>query len=94
MATIAKVIEIEEGIDYEAAARAAKGRRVRIVEVATGVEHELPGDTATRDARTLAHFSYPSGAVLPLLLRPPELAFYVCADARPELGGKLVRRCA
>jgi hypothetical protein len=68
-------------------------RKVKVVEVGTGIEHELPGDTATRDARTLAYFSYPSGAVLPVVIRPPDVAFYVCSDPWPELLGKLVRRC-
>ncbi len=94
MPSTAKVIEVEAGIDYETEARAARGRSVKIVEVATGLEHELPGDVATRDARTLAYFSYPSGAVLPLVMRPPEAAFYVCGDRWPELAAKLVRRSA
>jgi hypothetical protein len=94
MPSTAKVIEIEAGIDCEAEARAAKGRRVKIVEIATGQEHELPGDVATRDARTLAYFSYPSGAVLPLVMRPPEVAFYLCGDRWPDLAAKLVRRSA
>ena len=67
---------------------------MKVVDVFTGVECVLPGDTATRDARTLAHFSHPSGAVLPLLMRPPGVDFYVCGARWPELLGSLVRRCA
>ncbi len=65
---------------------------VKVVEVGTGTVHELPGDAATRDARTLAYFSYPSGAVVPLVLRPADAMFYVAGDRWPELTGKLVRR--
>ena len=65
---------------------------LKVVEVGTGVEHEIPGDVATRDARTLAYFSYPSGAVLPLVLRPADAMFYVAGERYPELVGKLVRR--
>jgi hypothetical protein len=68
--------------------------KVKVVEVGTGAEYELPGDAATRDARTLAYFSYPSGAVLPLVLRPADAVFYVAGDRWPELTGKLVRRVA
>jgi hypothetical protein len=93
MALTAKVVNIEAAGEYEAAARAAKGRKVKVIEVGTGIVHELPGDTATRDARTLAYFSYPSGAVLPLVMRSPEVAFYVCSEAAPELLETLVRRC-
>lgn len=64
---------------------------LKVVEIGTGIEHELPGDAATRDARTLAYFSYPSGAVLPLVLRNGEM-FYVAGDRWPQLSGKLVRR--
>lgn len=94
MTSTAKVIEIEAAAEREIATRVAKARTVKVVEVGTGTERELPGDTPTRDARTLAYFSYPSGAVLPLVIRPPELAFYVCSEQLPELFGKLVRRCA
>jgi len=94
MASTAKVVDIEVGIQNEIAARAAKGRAVKVVEVGTEIVHEIPGDTPTRDARTLAYFAYPSGAVLPLVIRPPEVAFYVCSEKLPELFGKLVRRCA
>ncbi len=64
----------------------------KVVEVGTGTVHELPGDAATRDARTLAYFSYPSGAVVPLVFRPADDMFYVAGDRWPELTGKLVRR--
>ena len=64
---------------------------LRVVEIGTGVQHELPGDAPTRDARTLAYFSYPSGAVLPLVMRNGEM-FYVAGDRWPEPHGKLVRR--
>ncbi len=94
MESTAKVVDIEVGIEREAAMRGAKARTVKVVEVGTGIEHGIPGDTPTRDARTLAYFSYPSGAVLPVVIRPPELAFYVCSEQLPELFGKLVRRCA
>jgi hypothetical protein len=76
-----------------AAALAATARRVKVVEVGTGIEHQLPGDTPTRDARALASLSFASGAVLPLVIRSPEAAFYVCGEQRLELCGKLVRRC-
>jgi hypothetical protein len=66
---------------------------LRVVEVGTGTVHELPGDAATRDARTLAYFAYPSGAVVPLVFRPADAMFYVSGDRWPELTGKLVRRC-
>jgi hypothetical protein len=65
---------------------------VKVIELGTGVEHELPGDAATRDARTLAYFSYPSGAVVPLVFRDGQAVFYVAGDRWPELAGKLVRR--
>ena len=65
---------------------------LKVVEIGTEIEHELPGDVATRDARTLAYFSYPSGAVLPLVFRPVDTMFYVAGDRYPELVGKLVRR--
>jgi hypothetical protein len=94
MESTARVVEIEAGAERETAARVANARRVSVVEVFTGARHELPGDTPTRDARTLAYFSYPSGAVVPLVMRPPGADFYVCADKRPELVGALVRRCA
>jgi hypothetical protein len=64
----------------------------KVVEIGTGIAHELPGDVATRDARTLAYFSYPSGAVVPLVLRQGGDMFYVCGDRWPELSGKVVRR--
>lgn len=67
-------------------------RTMTVVEVATGLEHELPGDAATRDARTLAYFSYPGGAVLPLVFRGAGALFYVAGGRWPELEGKLVRR--
>ncbi len=66
--------------------------KVTVVEVGTGAVHELPGDAATRDARTLAYFSYPSGAVVPLVFRDPDAMFYVAGERWPELVGKLVRR--
>jgi hypothetical protein len=66
--------------------------KLKVVEVATGQEHELPGDAATRDARTLAYFSYPSGAVVPLVFRGADAMFYVAGDRWPELAGRLVRR--
>lgn len=93
-------IEIESGIEsgiedeLEVAERAARVRNIKVVDVFTGIECELPGDTATRDARTLAHFSHPSGAVVPLVMRPAGADFYVCGDRWPELRGSLVRRCA
>jgi hypothetical protein len=65
---------------------------VKVVEHASGIEHELPGDTATRDARTLAYFSYPSGAVVPLVFRRADAMFYVASERWPALAGKLVRR--
>ena len=85
---------LEDELLDDIATSAASARRVAVVEVFTGVLHDLPGDTATRDARTLAHFSYPAGAVLPLVMRPPGAEFYVCGDRWPELIGALVRRCA
>ena len=89
-------IEIESGIEdeLEVAQRAARVRNIKVVDVFTGIECELPGDTATRDARTLAHFSHPSGAVVPLVMRAAGADFYVCSDRWPELRGSLVRRCA
>ena len=89
-------IEIESGIEdeLEVAQRAARVRNIKVVDVFTGIECELPGDTATRDARTLAHFSHPAGAVVPLVMRPAGADFYVCSDRWPELRGSLVRRCA
>lgn len=93
----ATVRQFEIGIQDECddtAQRAANARRVNVVEVFTGMLHELPGDTATRDARTLSHFSHPSGAVLPLVMRPPGTEFYVCSEAWPELAAALVRRCS
>jgi hypothetical protein len=66
--------------------------RVKVVEIGTGAERELPGDAATRDARTLAYFSYPSGAVIPLVMRPADAIFYMAGDRWPELTGKLFRR--
>ena len=94
MASTAKVIDIEAGIEHEVATRAAKGRSVKVVEVGSGIAHELPGDTPTRDARTLAYFAYPSGAVLPLAIRAPDAVFYLGTDEESSLFGKLVRRCA
>ena len=66
----------------------------RVVEVATGKEHALPADTATRDAPTLARVSSAAGPVVPVVLRPAEEAFYVCGERWPELRGRLVRRGA
>ncbi len=83
-ASALQMVEPEAGI--------ASGTKVRIVEVGSGVVHELPGDAATRDARTLAYFSYPSGAVVPLVFRGPDAMFYVAGERWPELVGKLVRR--
>ncbi len=82
----AKVVEIASGVD------ASSVLKVKVVEIGTEIEHLLPGDAATRDARTLAYFSYPSGAVVPLVLRPADAVFYVAGDRWPELTGKLVRR--
>jgi hypothetical protein len=65
---------------------------VKVIEVGTEEEHELPGDAATRDARTLASIAHPSSAVVPLVLRPPDAMFYVSGERWPELSGKLVRR--
>lgn len=66
---------------------------MKVVEIGTEILHELPGDAPTRDARTLAYFSYPSGAVLPLVMRSADDMFYVAGERWPELFGKLVRRC-
>jgi hypothetical protein len=82
----AKAVEIETGMARDATLK------VKVVEVGTGVEYVLPGDAATRDARTLAYFSYPSGAVVPLVLRAADAMFYVSGERWPELTGKLVRR--
>ena len=92
MAITANMVENESAVERETASRAVKARTVKVVELGTGYEHELPGDTPTRDARTLAYFSYPSGAVLPLVIRPIEAVFYVCSEELPELFGKLLRR--
>ena len=67
-------------------------RTMRVVEIGTGVEHELPGDAVTRDAPTLARATSPSGPVVPLAFRPADVAFYVSGKQWPELAGKLVRR--
>lgn len=67
---------------------------MRVVEIGTGVEHEIPADAATRDAPTLARPSALSGPVVPLVFRPADAAFYLSAIVWPELAGKLLRRCA
>jgi hypothetical protein len=82
----AKAVEIETGMAGDPALK------VKVVEVGTGLEYVLPGDAPTRDARTLAYFSYPSGAVVPLVLRPADAMFYIAGERWPELTGKLVRR--
>jgi transcriptional regulator with PAS, ATPase and Fis domain len=44
--------------------------RSKAVEIGSETEHRLPGEAPTSDARTVAYFPYPSGAVEPDLVAP------------------------
>jgi hypothetical protein len=59
---------------------------MRVVEIASGMKHELPADAVTRDVPTPAR-----GALVPLAFRPAGDAFYVSSGRWPELTGKALR---
>jgi hypothetical protein len=58
---------------------------MKIVEIETGREHELPADTVSRDEPGA------QGPLIPLGFRPRHCAFYVCSARWPELAGKPLR---
>jgi hypothetical protein len=60
---------------------------MKVVEIATGIEHELPADVVTRDT----HPASPSGPILPLAFRPAGDSFYVTSSRWLSLAGKPVR---
>jgi hypothetical protein len=59
---------------------------MKVVEIETGYEHELPADTVSRDEPGGAH-----GPLVPLGFRPRDCAFYVFSERWPQLAGKPLR---
>ncbi len=60
---------------------------MRVMEIASGVEHELPPDAVTCDT----HPNSPWGPIVPLAFRPAGVHFYVSGDRWPTLVGKPVQ---
>jgi glutamine cyclotransferase len=58
-----------------------------VVETSSGVEHELPADTVTRDVPLRSA----RGPLIPLAYRPSRGVFYVTHERWPELGGVALR---
>ena len=59
---------------------------MKIVEIETGLEHELPADTVSRDDPGGTR-----GPLVPLGFRGGHSAFYVVSERWPHLAGKPLR---
>ena len=62
----------------------AKTYTMRVVEIDSRSEHELPADTVTRDEVATGS----SGPYIPLAFRVRRDVFYICSERWPELTGK------